>query len=382
MSRYEWKQETRNGLKAVILRDNERLAEAVIYPELGCNCVEFRTTPDEDNTPGESRTNYTAADVVDVFVPPADIPGLQQLPFTGGNPILFPFPNRVRDGVYTFEDQTYRMDGLMARNWDKGAGQALHGLVGDKPWEFTEGYARDAADAKSQMGASARFLIQLHRFPDIMEQYPFPCTLEVRYLLQKGVLIMQIGVMNEDLQGNPAQQKTMPMGFGIHPWFPTSLRPGASLPAGLSDITMEQRAKSEVHVPAEAIWELEKLMPTGNVLPVTEAGKQFDLREFAPLADHFYDHVFTSVQQGADGWSEGGLRDLESGLEMTLAADKSFREWVLYAPLDSPVIALEPYTCATDAVNLQARGIDAGLIALSPGETWTGEIRFGLRRTA
>ncbi len=379
MARYEWKQETRDGLQAIILRDGERLAEAVIYPELGCNCVAFRTTPDGEaqGASGEGAGERSSADVVDVFVPPSDIPGLRQVPFTGGNPILFPFPNRVRDGVYTFAGQTYRMDGLMARNWDKGAGQALHGLVGDKPWKFTEGYARDADDGNMETGASARFLIRLHDFPDIVEQYPFPCTLSARYVLRDGVLIMQIAVTNEGV----AEQKTMPMGFGIHPWFPTSLRPGASLPAGLADISMEQRARSLVHVPTEAIWELEKLMPTGNVLPVEKAGKQFDLREFTPLAGHFFDHVFTGVQHGQDGWSEGGLRDPESGLEMVLAADQSFREWVLYAPLDSPVIALEPYTCPTDAVNLQAQGIDAGLIALAPGETWTGEIRFGLRRT-
>ena len=376
MSRYEWKQETRYGMKAVILRDNERLAEAVIYPELGCNCVEFRTTPDNSPDDANSRKR-NESDVVDVFVPPADIPGLKQVPFTGGNPILFPFPNRVRDGVYTFENQTYRMDGLMARNWDKGAGQALHGLVGDKPWNVTEAYARDADDGKLQTGASLRCAIQLHDFPDIVEQYPFPCTLEVRYLLQNGVLIMQIAVTNEGTEG----QKTMPMGFGIHPWFPTSLRPGAPLPAGLADVTMEQRAQSLVHVPADSIWELDKLMPTGNVLPVLQAGKQFDLRQFAPLSNHFFDDVFTGVQHGSDGWSEGGLRDPKSGLEMHLAADPSFREWVLYAPLDAPIIALEPYTCPTDAVNLQAQGIDAGLIALSPGETWRGEIRFGLRHT-
>lgn len=381
MSRYDWKQETRDGLQAYILRDNERLAEAVIYPELGCNCVEFRTTPDDGNASGKSGGARSASEVVDVFVPPSDIPGLRQVPFTGGNPILFPFPNRVRDGVYTFENQTYRMDELMARNWDKGAGQALHGLVGDKPWNVTEAYARDEDEGDRKAGARLLCAIQLHDFPDIVEQYPFSCSLQVRYLLENGVLIMQITVTNEDIQGNPAQQKTMPMGFGIHPWFPTSLRPGARLPAGLADINVEQRAKSLVHVPAEAIWELDKLMPTGNILPVTQAGEQFDLRQFAPLSGHFFDDVFTGVQSGGDGWSEGGLRDPESGLEMYLAADSSFREWVLYAPLDSPVIALEPYTCPTDAVNLQAQGIDAGLIALPPGQTWTGEIRFGLRHT-
>jgi aldose 1-epimerase len=174
--------------------------------------------------------------------------------------------------------------------------------------------------------------------------------------------------------------KTLPMGYGIHPWFPTTLRPGAKLPAALGAITPEERAAAEVRVPAAALWELEHLMPTGRVVPVSDNAEMFDLRAYRPLNRRFYDHVFTGVEYRADGWSEGGLRDPATGLEMYLAADGKFREWVLYAPEKSPVIALEPYTCTTDAVNLEAQGFDAGLIALPAGETWTGDIHFGLRR--
>ena len=54
------------------------------------------------------------------------------------------------------------------------------------------------------------------------------------------------------------------------------------------------------------------------------------------------------------------------------------RGWVVFAPTNRPVICLEPYTCATDAHNLHARGLDAGMIVLPPGETWEGRIRIGL----
>ncbi len=364
MSRYEIEHIRVAGFAAIRLRDDARQADAVIVPELGCNCISFRTTPDDDTTPDAAERAVTGA--VEIFVPPTDIASLRDVPFTGGNPILFPFPNRVRDGVYTFEGQTYRMDKLFAKGWDAGAGQALHGLVGDKPWTPGETFADDGA---AIMHAS----LQLDAFPDIVEQYPFPCLLTVRYTLRDGLLTMLTTVQNTGA-------KTLPMGFGIHPWFPARLRPGANLPADLSAITTEQRAASLVHVPANAIWQLDKLMPTGNTLPVD--GTQYDLRQFPPLADHFFDDVFTSVQHTSDGGSEGGLRDPDTGLEMFVAADDKFREWVLYAPLNSPVIALEPYTCTTDAVNLQARGIDAGLLALPPGQTWSGEIHFGLRRFA
>jgi len=41
-------------------------------------------------------------------------------------------------------------------------------------------------------------------------------------------------------------------------------------------------------------------------------------------------------------------------------------------------ICLEPYTCTTDAINLQQQGLDAGLRVLEPGESWRGIIEMHL----
>jgi aldose 1-epimerase len=358
MPRYHITQETRNGAEAWILTDTDRRAEAVLYPQYGNNCTEFRTTPDNDST----------TETVDIFVPPAHLEDFANSPFHAGQPLLFPFPNRVREGKFTFEGEDYNMAGLLAKGWDRGAGQAIHGLVADKAWTVEETRADDA-------GAYIRCSLQLDAFSDIAEQYPFPCRLTIAYILAEGVL-----TMHTELKNNGT--KNQPFGFGIHPWFPTALRPGVRLKGNPDDIPMTQRATAQVHVPASGLWELEKLMPTGKVLSFEETEDRFDLREFRPLEGHFYDHVFTGVQHSANGWSEGGLRDPESGLEMYVAADGAFREWVLYAPETRPVIALEPYTCATDAVNLNAQGIDAGLLSLAPGATWSGDIKFGLRRFA
>ncbi len=364
MSRYQITQEEAHGAIAYRLTDTERRAEAVLYPAFGNNCVEFRTTPDAD-TPGSENS---LSEPVDIFLPPDHVEDLAHSPFHGGQPILFPFPNRVRDGVYTFEGTSYRMERLLATGWDKGAGQAIHGLVADKAWTMTSAHA-------DENGAVVKSHLQLDANPEIFEQYPFPCRITVTYRLYEGVLEMRTDVENMG-------EKTLPMGYGIHPWFPTTLRPGVRMPAALQQITQEERSAAEVHVPTAAVWELEHLMPTGRVAPVSEDPEMFDLRTFRALNHRYYDHVFTQVAYRADGWSEGGLRDPATGLEMYLAADDKFREWVLYAPEKLPVIALEPYTCTTDAVNLETQGIDAGLIALPAGETWTGHIHFGLRRFA
>jgi aldose 1-epimerase len=49
--------------------------------------------------------------------------------------------------------------------------------------------------------------------------------------------------------------------------------------------------------------------------------------------------------------------------------DRAIRELVVYTPPNRPdVLAVEPYTQATDAINLQSRGVDAGLRVLKHGQ--------------
>jgi aldose 1-epimerase len=49
---------------------------------------------------------------------------------------------------------------------------------------------------------------------------------------------------------------------------------------------------------------------------------------------------------------------------------------VVYTPAHRQAFCIEPYTCATDAVNLQARGIEAGWQVLAPGDRWSGVVEL------
>ncbi len=80
-----------------------------------------------------------------------------------------------------------------------------------------------------------------------------------------------------------------------------------------------------------------------------------------------------------NGESECLYRDPVAGAEVSVRADGTFREIVAYAPPHLPAICLEPYTCAAGALNLQAKGLDAGLIVLAPGSSWRGRIWISLR---
>lgn len=61
---------------------------------------------------------------------------------------------------------------------------------------------------------------------------------------------------------------------------------------------------------------------------------------------------------------------------MILESDAQFRELVVYKPPRRSSICFEPYTCPTDAINLEAKDIPAGVIVLSPDETFSATVRM------
>jgi aldose 1-epimerase len=264
--------------------------------------------------------------------------------YAGGVPILFPFPNRVRAGRFTFDGNAYEL-----RRNERGGRNHIHGFVRNRPWTI------DAVGASREDGAWIDSSIRLETFPEVMEEYPFACSVRMRTSLRAGVLTQTVEVRN-------AGTRDMPMGYGIHPWFPARL--GST------------RAETIVRVPARSHWQLVDLLPTGQREPVSG---NFELRGGRPLGPAFYDDVFTDLVPRPDAWTEAAVVYRADRLEIVVEASPEFREWVVYAPLDREVVCLEPYSCVTDAVNLAPSGVDTGLLALAPGEVWNATVRMYAR---
>jgi aldose 1-epimerase len=319
-----------------LLRDTVAHASARIAAGTGNNVLQFTVHP-----PGLDGA-------VDVILPPAGPDGVGAGGYGAGNPILFPFPNRVRGGSYSFEGQAHRLHVN-----ETARGNHIHGLVARAPWTV------EGTGASEAQGAWQRASIDLQSVPEIPPQYPFPCRLTVTTRLRDGVLIQEVEARNTG-------SGRLPMGFGTHPWFPAVLAGGP-------------REATRVRVPGNRYWRLENLVPTGETVAVESDPQKFDLREWPALDGNAYDDVFTDLLRRPDGWSEAGVRYPNVSLELLVEASPEFREWVIYAPTERPVVCLEPYTGTTDAVNLQPRGVDAGLVVLDPGATWTGTIRTSLR---
>ena len=318
--------ETVSGFQVYYLQQ-DGAAVAEIVPALGNNCYAFKVAAGD-----------TWLDLIDA---PPDLATLEERPTAYGNPILFPFPNRIRNGTWQFEGETYQFDKA------PDSPTTIHGLLLNLPYQVE----RHVAD---ENGAVLVASLNSQDFPDVGRQYPFPFRIEITYTVTDAVLTMGIAIKNTG-------DRNMPMGFGIHPYFNVALGPEA------------KAAEAVITVPAAKYWELDEvLVPTGTQHDVTGT---LDLRNGQPFGTLKLDHVFTDVQL-AEGVSRCRIENKDTGYGMVMESDAQFRELVVYTPPGRDAICFEPYTCPTDAINLEARGIPAGVSVLAPGETFSGTVRF------
>lgn len=314
-----------NDIETYALRDDATKAEARIATSLGNNCYSFGMPVN--------------GEWIDLIDPPPDLETLKNEPTRYGNPILFPFPNRIRGGKFTFEGKEYTFDRA------PGTPNSIHGLLLNQPYQV------ESVDTEGCASIVCR--LDSREFIEITRQYPLPFEIRITHTLIETTLTLDIHIRN-------IGDSNMPMGFGIHPYFRVPLSSNSSAERCL------------ITVPASKRWELEELLPTGEV---SDLEADVDFRSGKPLAGRQFDDVLTGVVL-TDDVSRCVIDDRDGGIRMTLASDSQFRELVIYTPPGRSSICFEPYTCPTDAINLEARGIDAGVIVLEPGAVFSSTIRI------
>lgn len=233
---------------------------------------------------------------------------------------LVPWPNRIRDGRYTFQGTSYQL-----ALTEPEAGNASHGLARWVRWTKV----RQAADAVT-LGL------------DIVPQtgYPFEVRVEATYALYpEHGLVVTLGARNTG-------RVRAPFGAGSHPYLSTRGH-------ALDDAT--------VQIPA-----VERLVLDDQQVPVGTrpvAGTHYDLRRGRRLRARRFDDGFTGlVTQHGRGAAE--LRTRSGGARVWFDATYRYLQVFTFEPLG---VAIEPMTCAPDAFNS-----GAGLIVLEPGGTWSG----------
>jgi aldose 1-epimerase len=305
---------------------------AEVWPALGFNCYRWQAVRG-----GQALELLYAAP--DLFA--------DGRPTRSGIPVLFPFPNRIRDGLFRWGDRNYSLPPN-----DPVKKNAIHGFACRRPWRVVD----QGAD-----GDGAWLTGEFHGArdaADCRDLWPADYVLRVTYRLGRNTLRIEAAVGNPD-------SKPLPFGLGYHPYFRLPFTGGV-----LAD-------DCTVAVPAAAYWELKDSLPTGERLPVDRAR---DLNVPRRYADLQLDDVLTELRQ--DPPLEGGLHEravvvgVADGTAVRVLCSPEFREMVVFTPPHRQAFCAEPYTCVTDAVNLQQSGIDAGWLTLAPGGRWSAVVEL------
>ena len=265
-------------------------------------------------------------------------------PTRSGIPILFPFPNRIRDGKYTWNGKSYQLPLT-----GDGGKTAIHGFACRVPWRVID----EGAD-KNSAWITGEFQISKDD-PASLAVWPADGRLRVTYRLLANRLCIEATV------DNPSAE-SLPFGIGYHPYF-------ALVPFGGEEAL--------VRAPATELWVLEQNLPTGE--RSANLGHR-DLRAARSIAGLSIDDVLSdksTLVDSATGYKLlGSIRRASTRMQLLVSASGEFREVVVFTPPHRQAFCIEPYTCTTDAINLHARGIDAGLHVLPPGEEpWQGHVQ-------
>jgi aldose 1-epimerase len=244
--------------------------------------------------------------------------------------ILAPWPNRVADGVYMFDEETHQLPLT-----EPERGNALHGLV---TW--------DRFDVVDRSGSSVTLRDRL--VP--RTGYPFELEITVAYTLH-GHEGLRTAVTARNTGVRPA-----PWGTAAHPY----------LQAGTDHVD-----ECLLTVPAAEVLEVtpDRLLPV-RTAPVEESG--LDFRVDRKIGETFVDHAFTALAPDDDGLTRVRLRSPDGG-GVECSWDPAVLPWVQVHTADTPDVAtnrtglaVEPMTCAPDAFNSSR-----DLVVLGPGEEHT-----------
>ena len=309
-----------------VLADDAKTVRAEVWPFLGFNCLRWQVRNPEGSW---GDLLYTAPDWE-----------TNPVPTRSGHPVLFPFPNRMKDGQFTFAGEKYQLP----RNESTGK-HAIHGFTPRNTWRVVgQEVTNDCAAITGQFQLSKDL-------PDALPCWPADFIFSLTYRLSPQSLRVDAIVQNPGTT-------PLPFGIGYHPYFSIPTAPDASV----DDMILQTTANS--------LWVAEASLATGERTPIPN---EIDFRQSHPIGPVTLDHLFGDVPFTNPGELEpvAWLSHRSVPGKLTVSTDPAFRELLLFTPPHRKAIAIEPYTCTTDAANFADRGIDSGWRILASG----GEFR-------
>ncbi|GAB3342194.1 aldose 1-epimerase [Larkinella ripae] len=242
--------------------------------------------------------------------------------------LLFPFPSRIRHGIYSFEGEMFTLPMNEAKQ-----DHAIHGFVAGKAFELV---GQSITDTEASL--TLRYLHD-GTYPG----YPFPFEFRVRYILSAEGLSVTYEAQNTGT-------RKAPVSFGWHPYFTLNEEPIDQL---------------SINLPAERQVILDdNLLPVGDELFVQKGEIALHKRKL--------DAAFLVEENGGEG-ATTVLRSAQQQLQLNVwqeTGPKKFNYLVVFTPLGRTSIAIESLTSNVNALNN-----GQGLIVLEPNEVTTGTIK-------
>ena len=228
----------------------------------------------------------------------------------GRGQLLMPWPNRIRDGAYTFGGKD-----LQLALTEPARHNASHGLVRWAAWSLEE-----------HMPHSVSLTCRL------MAQSGYPWTLDLRVVYDISADGLTVTQSATNL--TPA---AAPYASGAHPYL--SVGPG---PVDGWELTLPATTRSLVD---------DRLLPVGRE---DVAGTPYDFRMARPIRDLPFNDAFTDLIRDADGVATVVLTDPTSGRGVALWVDERHRWLQLFTADDvrgtaRRSLAVEPMTAQADA---------------------------------
>ncbi|MFY0605432.1 MAG: hypothetical protein JXR10_01885 [Cyclobacteriaceae bacterium] len=230
--------------------------------------------------------------------------------------ILFPYPNRLKDGKYTFNGVSYQFPINEAEKQNQ-----LHGLLYNEPFELVE--------AKVEEGIAIISLKYVEKGQK--SYYPFAYDFTVTYRYSGDKLETSFGVTNKGASA-------MPFGIGWHPYFQIN-----DLPKSKTRFEAGKAEAIELVPP--------RSLPTGKRTSVDSL--DFDLSNVA-LDDAFLltDDLSYRLQ-------------VKEGPALCFECGEGFDYLQVFTPEGEESIAIEPMTCNVNAFNNEE-----GLRVLAPADSF------------
>jgi aldose 1-epimerase len=232
-----------------------------------------------------------------------------EMPTFGRGQLLMPWPNRIRDGRYTFDGQD-----LQLPLSEVSRGNASHGLVRWAAWSLEERSA-------NSVSLTYRLIAQ--------SGYPWTVDLHVLYDLSADGLTVTQTATN-------LSSSRVPFASGAHPY----LRVGDGPVDGW-----------ELTLPASS-----RLLTDDQLIPIGDDavdGTPYDFRVSRPIRDTVLDHAFGDVDRDDDGVTTVTVTDPASGAAVSLWMDDRYHWVQVYSAEEGPrprgALAVEPMTSPPDA---------------------------------